>query len=157
MDGFPDSELFDDEAPWVSAPQGDEGADPLTVSADSPSPRLHSAGALRRVVYVVAALAMLVAVVLALRAERPSPGRLHHETPYRHHPHPRTPRRHKPIRMHTRATVRRATTGAIPSKVVVELPSSGPERPTGTEGVGIARPSSTPSVGNTEQFGYLGR
>jgi hypothetical protein len=156
MDGFGDSQLFDDDAPWP-APQGDEATDPLTVSGENRSPRLYREVALRRLVYVVAALAMLVTVVVALRAERPLPGRPHHDTPDSHHVRQRTAGRRKPIRTRRRATARRADTEASPPSVVVELPSSGPVRPSGGEDVGIGRPTPAPQVGNTEQFGYLGK
>lgn len=158
MDALTDSELFDDDAPCAPLPQTEEATDPLTVSADSPSPRLHGEGALRRVVYVVAALAVLVVAALALHAVRPSPERYPpHETARGHHVRQHAPHPRQRTVMHRRAAAGRSPVPVSAAKVVVTLPSSSPDRPSRNEGVGIGRPSSTPSVGNTEQFGYLGR
>jgi hypothetical protein len=158
MDAFTDSELFDDDASCAPLPQTDEASDSLTVSPDSVSLPLRVAGVLRRAVYVVAALAVLVAAALALRVGRPSPERNPRRgTARSHHARSRAPRPRQQI-----VTRRRAVTGRVPgplvaAKVVVRVPNSSPERPSASEGVGIARPTNAPTVGNTEQFGYLGR
>ncbi len=157
MEAFTDSELFDDDAPCAPPPLADEGTDPLTVSPDSATSRLRTEGVPRRAVYVVAVLGVLVVAALALRAGRPSPERPLHGTARSRHVRPHAPRPRKGTVMHRPATAGRAPIPVSAAKAVVGLPSSSPERPSRNEGVGSSRPSSTPPVGNTEQFGYLGR
>jgi hypothetical protein len=158
MDAFTDSELFDDDAPCALPPQTEETTDPLTVSADSPSPRPRGEGTPRRAAYVVAALAVLVVAALALHAGSPSPERyLPHETARGHHVRQHPPHPRERTVMHRRAAVGRSSVPVSAAKVVVTLPSSSHDRPIRTESVGTGRPTSTGQVGNTEQFGYLGR
>lgn len=158
MDAFTDSELFDDDAPCVPPPETDEATDPLTVSPDDATPQLRTDGVPRRAVYVVAALAVLVVVMLALRTVRPSPQRTpRHGTARSHHERSHALRPRQRIVMHRQATKVRGPIQVSAAKAVVEPPSSSPERPSRNEGVGTGRPTSTPTVGNTEQFGYLGR
>jgi hypothetical protein len=157
VDVFTDSELFDDDAPCAPLPATDEAADPLTVSSDTASLRPRGEGIPRRAVYVLVALAMLVAVVLAVHAGGSSPG-LHPSHVVVRRRHTRSRERHpRRLVVQHRATARRAPVPVVKTKVVVVVPSSRLDRPTGTESVGIGRPTGPPSVGNTEQFGYLGR
>lgn len=156
MDVFTDSELFDDDIPHAPLPATDETTDPLTVPSDTASPRPCGEDAPRRAVYVLAALVLLAAAVLALHVGRPSPDRYPSHGVVRRHraraPHPRR----QPTMSH-RATADKAPASVVAAKVVVTVPSSSPERPTRTESVGSTRPIGTGSVGSTEQFGYLGR
>jgi hypothetical protein len=157
MDVFTDSELFDDDAPCAPLPATDEATDPLTVSPDTASPGPRGDGTPRRAVYVLAALAMLVVAVIAAYAGGSSPG-LHPSHVVVRRRHTRSRERHPRGRVvRHRATVRKAPGPVVKTKVVVVVPSSRPDRPTGTESVGNGRPTGPPSVGNTEQFGYLGR
>jgi hypothetical protein len=156
MDAYTDSELFDDDAPHVPFSGTGGAEDPLTVPSDGASARLRGEGVPRRALYVIAALVLLVVAVLALYVGQPSPG---------HHPSHGAVRRHRaraPQPRRRRAMSRRVEAGKAPApvvaaKVVVTVPSNSPERPTRTESVGSGRPIVTPSVGSTEQFGYLGR
>ena len=159
MDSFSDSELFDESAPSVLRSEVDEPPNRLTVSADSAAPRLLNGGASRVAAYAAIALALLVAVVPMFHA-----GRSSREL---HTPHAGTHRhRARSRRAHSRLAVVRRRRVVAPvviapaadaPRVVVEPPSSGPVRPSGGEDVGIGRPTPAPSVGNTEQFGYLGK
>jgi hypothetical protein len=153
-----DSELFDDDAPHVPFSDIDGAADPLTVSSDGASTRLRGEGVPRRALYVVAALVLLVVAVLALHTGQPSPERHPlHGAVRGHHPRARALRHRRRPAMSRRVLTGKASAPVVATKVVVVLPSSGPERPTRTESVGTGRPTSTGQVGNTEQFGYLGR
>lgn len=155
MDALTDSELFDDDAPLL---QAGEAADPLTMSSNSASTRLRGEGVPRRAVYVVAALVLLVVAVLALHAGQSSPERHPlHGSVRRHHPRARASRRRRRPAMSRRGLTGKAPAPVVATKVVVVVPNSGPERPTRTESVGTGRPIGTGHVGNTEQFGYLGR
>jgi hypothetical protein len=158
MDVFSDSELFDDDAPRVSVPEMDGTADPLRVSSASASPLQHDAGVPRGVVYVVVVLAVLAVAALALHAGGSSSQRQPSHGMARRH-HVRTHRSHRGSRPVNRRVVARVVVSpaADAPRVVVEPPSSGPVRPTGGEDVGIGRPTPAPPVGNTEQFGYLGK
>jgi hypothetical protein len=156
MDAFTDSELFDEDAPHVPLSDTDGAADPLTVPSGGASTRLRSEGVPLRVLYVIAALVLLVVAVLALHAGQQSPERHPvHGAVRRHHPRARAPRHRRRPAMSRRAP--RGKAPVVATKVVVVVPNSGPERPTRTESVGTGRPTSTGQVGNTEQFGYLGR
>ena len=157
MDVFSDSELFDADAPRVSVPEIDGTADPLTVCA-SASPLQRDAGVPRGVVYVVIALVVLAVAALALHAGASSSQRQpSHGMGCGHHV--RTHRSHRGSRSVSRRVVARVVVSpaADAPKVVVEPPSRGPVRPSGSEDVGIGRPTPAPQVGNTEQFGYLGK
>lgn len=157
MDVFTDSELFDEEAPGVPQSQADEATEPFVVSPNSKTPRLRIDG-VRRVLYVVAALAVLGVAALAIHIGRSSPGRgPRWGTVRSHHVRSHALRLRQRIAIHHRAIASRAPVSLVAAKVVVRVPSSGPERPSRSGGVGIGRPTSAPSVGNTEQFGYLGR
>lgn len=158
MDAFTDDELFDESVPHVSLSERDEAVDPLTVSSDNASLRLHGEGTRRRVAYVAAALVILVVVAVAFHAGRSSHGpRTLYGAVRGRHARLRAPRMRRRIVVRHRATAERVPVAVVTAKVVVRVPSSGPERPTRTEGVGFGRPTTAPSVGNTEQFGYLGR
>jgi hypothetical protein len=158
MDAFTDSELFDDDAPHVPFSDTAGATDPLTVPSDGASTRLRGEGVPRRVLYVIAALVLLVVAVLALHAGQPSPERHPvHGALRRHHPRARAPRHRRRPTMSRRVLTGQAPAPVVATKVVVVVPNSGPERPTRTESVGTGRPTSTGHVGNTEQFGYLGR
>lgn len=158
MDAFTDNELFDESAPHASLPETETAADPLTVSSDNATLRLHREGTSRRVAYVAAALVILVMVAVACHAGRSSHGpRTLHGTVRGRHARLRAPRMRRRVVVRHRATAERAPVAVVTAKVVVRVPSSGPERPTRTEGVGFGRPTTAPPVGNTEQFGYLGR
>lgn len=156
MDAFTDGELFDESVPHVSLPETDKAVDPLTVSSDDTPTHLYGEGAVRRVGYVLAALVMLGVLVLAFRAGRPSP---EHQRPHDavrdHHARLRAPLPRRRTAMRRRAPAE--TVPVVTAKVVVGVPRSSPERPTRTESVGTGRPIGTGHVGNTEQFGYLGR
>lgn len=158
MDALTDSELFDDDA--LHAPFSDTGGvtEPLIVPSDGASTRLRGEGVPRRVLCVIAALVLLVVAVLALHAGQPSPERHPvHGAERRHHPRARAPRQRRRPALSRRVLTGKASAPVVATKVVVVLPNSGPERPTRTESVGTGRPTSTGHVGNTEQFGYLGR
>lgn len=158
MDAFTDSELFDDDAPHVPFSDTDRAPDPLTVPSNGASTRLRGEGVPRRALYVVAALVLLVVAVLALHAGQPSPERHRvHGAVRRHHPRARAPRQRRRPAMSRRVPAGKAPAPVVATKVVVVVPSSGPERPIRTESVGTGRPIGTGHVGNTEQFGYLGR
>lgn len=158
MDVFTDSELFDDAAPHVPFSDTDGATDPLTVSSEGGSTRLRGERVPRRALYVIAALVLLVVAVVALHSGRPSPERHPvHGAGRRHHPRARAPRQRRRPAMSRRVPTEKAPTPVVATKVVVQVPSRAPERPTRTEGVGIGRPNTPSHVGNTEQFGYLGR
>jgi hypothetical protein len=158
MDAFTDNELFDDDAPHVPFSDTGGAADPLTVSSDGASTRLRGEGVPRRVLHVIAALVLLVVAVLALLVGQPSPERHPlHGAVRRHHPRARAPRQRRRPAMSRRVPTEKAPAPVVATKVVVQVPSSAPERPTRTEGVGIGRPNTPSHVGSTEQFGYLGR
>jgi hypothetical protein len=157
MDVFTDSELFDDDTSCTPLPATDEATDPLTVSSGTASPRPRGEDSPRRAAYVLAALAMLVVAVIAFHTGGSSPG-LHPSHVVVRRRHARSRERHPRERVtQHRAAARKAQAPIVATKVVVAVPSSRPERPTGTESVGNGRPTRPPSVGNTEQFGYLGR
>jgi hypothetical protein len=158
MDVFSDSELFDDDTPPIPLSVTDEAADPLMLSSDSASTRLRGEGVPRRVVYAIAGLVLVVVAVLALHAVRPSPERYPpHGAARRHHSHASAPHPRRRPAMDHRVMTGKAPAPVVAAKVVVTVPSSSPERPIRTESVGSGRPTSTGHVGNTEQFGYLGR
>jgi hypothetical protein len=158
MDALTDSELFEDDAPHVPFSDTDGAADPLTVPSEGAPTGLRGEGVSRRALYVIAALVLLVVAVLALRAGQPSPERHPvHGAVRGHHPRARASRHRRRPAMSRRVLTGKAPAPVVATKVVVVLPNSGPERPIGTESVGTGRPTSTGQVGNTEQFGYLGR
>ena len=158
VDIFSDSDLFDESPPYLPPSDAAGAADPLTVSSDGASTRLRGEGVPRRAVYVIAALVLLVVAVLALHAGQQSPERHPvHGAVRGHHPRARSPRHRRRPAMSRRGPTEKAPAPVVATKVVVEVPNSGPERPTRTESVGTGRPTSTGQVGNTEQFGYLGR
>jgi hypothetical protein len=151
VDVFRDSDPFDESAPYLPPSDTAGAADPLTVSFDDASPRLPGERVPRRAVYVIAALLLLVVVVLALHASQPSPERHPlHGTARSHHVRPHAPRPRKRTVMHRRATAGRAPIPVSAAKAVVGLPSR-------NEVGGTGRPNSALPVGNTGQFGYLGR
>lgn len=157
MDVFNDSELFDEGAPGVPLSRADEATDPFIVSPNSKTPRLRI-DSVRRALYVVAALAVLVVAALALHVGRSSPERNPRWGMVRsHHVRSHALRLRQRIETRHRAMASRAPVPLVAAKVVVRVPNSSPERPSRNEGVGIGRPTSVPTVGNTEQFGYLGR
>lgn len=160
MDPFSDSELFDDPPHAVSPPSDDSHSERLTFSAsDSPS---------ALVVWLVghwqACLAVLAAAIVAFGLLAAANGTAPHteasHTRPSHHQHRRKRRqvRHRASRVgHVAAGTRPAGAGPWSRGAVVKPPTQTTSRPAETESVGLDRPNRPNSVGNTEQFGYLGR
>jgi hypothetical protein len=158
MDPFCEDEIFDDDVPVAPALGAESVTDPLTVPTDG-VPLLRDGGrAMRLFAYV---LAVLAAVLVCGYVIRPVGGLSGHYAPpdaKRDHRYARPSRPHaRRGTIHRRATGAHAPVPAGPSQTVVEPPSNDAERPSRDEGVGTERPNSVPSVGNTEQFAYLGR
>ena len=159
MDAFTGSELFDDDAPCAPLPQTDESTGPLTVIRQRilATARCGRAGPLC-VCGRCAGVAVLVVAALALRVGRSSPERNPRRGTVRsHHVRSHAPRPRQRVVTRRRAVEGRVAVPLVAAKVVVRMPNSGPEHPSRSEGVGIGRPVSAPTIGNTEQFGYLGR
>jgi hypothetical protein len=158
MDQFCDSDLFDEDVSLPPSPEAEDDTDPLATSIDGDSRRLDGRRTTRLIAFVFAALVMLLIGGFALRVTGGPTGQHAGAIAERHHPkHPARAHAHRPTAVHHPEQGAQAPAPLGPSRVIVDPPSRGAERPTRDESVGSGRPSSPSVVGKTEQFAYLGR
>jgi hypothetical protein len=159
MDPFCESDLFDDDVPFVLSPGVEHDTESLTLPTDGGSRRRNGRHATRLTAFGLVALVALLVGGFVLRAtEGPS---AHHSGPiakgHHHRVRPLRARAQRRAVLHRQATDAQAPVLVGPPQTVVKPPSRGTERPTRDEGVGTGRPNSGPPVGNMEQFRYLGK